>query len=708
MFGKIVRIGLILLLSVNVFGGKIDKAYEALKIYDYFKAKSIFQETLEDEPVAARYGLTIIYYRNDNPFHNLDTAYAYIQKVEVDYENLRKKDQEQLLEYSIDSEHILKMKNDIILAFWNDVKDTKSVKSLNAFIKKFPNFYDIENVKKIRTDLAYEQTVERNTFKSYSEFVTTYPDDPRSEEAKVIYEKKLYEEKTKDGKLQSYIDFIYIYPESPYVNDASDKIFLMSTETGTVKSYKWFVDRFPDSPHANEAWRKLYVLSFTDFNDNEIRDFIKNNHNFPFPKIFSESRVLRDLELYQIKKDDKWGYIDKNGNVKIEPQYEFENDFSNEYALVANEEYVGYINKKGKQVIDFIYDDGGDFIEGVAYVIKGDSVALINKLGYKVLDFEFSEISDAKDGVVLTKRIEDEKYAYYNIFGKNLFGDRTFDFAEVFEDSLAIVGDSGKFGVINIKGNLVVDINKPKIIRDVKGRFIIQNEDSKYGLVALPSNDTIIPFEYVNIGAYSDGKYAVFSEESYTYVKEDGSKLTDNTFLRYEGDVKESEFRKGFAITQIRHKKGIIDSLGMKMFPNIFEEIGDIVDYPIPCKKRGKWGYVTKKITMWLPYKYDYAGAFYDGQAIVARNGRYAVINKHKKVVIPYKYTMLSEFKNDYYLAVKQGKFGVIDKKGIVILPFYYANITEFKGDLLTLYYKGEIYYYNLKKKIFIYGSFPK
>jgi hypothetical protein len=69
---------------------------------------------------------------------------------------------------------------------------------------------------------------------------------------------------------------------------------------------------------------------------------------------------------------------------------------------------------------------------------------------------------------------------------------------------------------------------------------------------------------------------------------------------------------------------------------------------------------------------------------------------------------MLSEFKNDYYLAVKQGKFGVIDKKGIVILPFYYANITEFKGDLLTLYYKGEIYYYNLKKKIFIYGSFPK
>ena len=708
MFGKIVRIGLILLFSVNVFAGKIDKAYEALNIYDYFKAKSLFQELLEDRPVAARYGLTIIYYRDDNPFHNLDTAYAYIQLTEVDYEDLRNKDKKELLTYSIDSEHISKLKDDIIFTFWNNVKDSKSVKELNVFINKFPNFNDIEKVKQIRTNLAYDQAVKRNTFHSYGGFVTTYPNDPRSVEAKVIYEKMLYESKTQDGQLQSYIDFIYIYPENPYVNEAADKIFVLSTKTGTVKSYKWFVDKFPNSPHAKEAWRKLYVLSFTDFNDTEVNNFIKNNHNFPYPKIFSQDRVLRDLELYQISKDNKWGYINSKGDIVIEPQYEFENDFSNEYALVANEEFVGYINKKGKQVVNFIYDDGGDFIEGVATVTRGDSVALINKLGNIVLDFNFSEINDAKDGVVLAKRIEDGEYIYYSTLGEELFGGETFNYAETFKDSLAIVGDGKLFGVINRRGELVVEISKPKIIRDVKGRFIVQNTDSKYGLISLPTQDIIIPFEYANIGAYSEGKYCVFLDDKYTYLKEDGSALTKNTFRRYEGDVEETKFKKGFALKKIRGKYGIIDSLGNNMFPNIFEEIGDVVDYPVPCKKRGKWGFVTEKITMWLPYKYSHAGAFYKGQAIVAKDGKYGVINSRKKFVIPFKYNKLSEFKGDYYLAVRHNRYGIIDSKGKVILPFYYSNIKDFKGDILKLDYKGEIYYYNLKRKIFIYGSFPK
>lgn len=705
MLGRILRIGFILFLSVNSFAGKIDKAYEALKIYDYFKAKSLFQELIEDEPVAARFGLCTIYYRNDNPFHNLDTAYAYIQKIEVDFQDLRKKDKQFLLNYSIDTESIQKLKSDIVLSFWNNVKNTKSVKSLNSFINKFPNFKDIEKAKQTRTDLAYTQAVARNTFRSYGSFYSTYPNDPRAEEAKIIYEKKLYKSKTEDGKLQSFIDFIYIYPESPYVEDAEDKIFYLSTKKRTAKSYKWFVDKFPENKNAEEAWRNLFILSFTDFNHIEIRNFNNNNHKFPFPKLFTEAIVNSKIELYQISKNNKWGFINTKGEIVIEPTYEFENDFSNEFALVANEEFVGYINKKGETVIDFIYDDGSNFVEGVASVIKGDSVALINKLGDKVLDFNFSEISVPKNGVILAKKTINNKYVYLDVMGKELFESKEFDYAETFTDSLAIVGIGEEFGIINHNGEILLDLEYKKITRDVDSLFIIQNNESKYGVISLPTKNLVIPFLYDDISKSSEEKYTVFKDEYYGYFDINGNAITKISFKRFKGDLEQTKYKGNFSLTKIRGKYGIIDTLGKKVFPNIFDGIGEIVDYPVPCKKRGKWGYVTKKITLWLPYKYTYAGAFRNGVAIVAKDGKYGVINSKKKVVISFKYSKLSEFKDEYYLAVQKNKYGIIDKVGKIILPFRYDNIKEFKEDIIRLDYKGEVFYYNLTRKMFIYGS---
>ena len=708
MFGKFLRIGLFLLLSVNVFAGKIDKAYEALKIYDYFKAKSLFQETLDDEPVAARYGLTVIYYRNDNPFHNLDTAYAYIKLVEVNYQGLKDREKENLLEFSIDEEHISKLKEDIILASWEKIKDSKNVKAYNAFIEKFSDYEDIEKYKKIRTDLAYNQALESNTFQAYREFYMSYPDDPRAEEVKELYEERLYETKTADGKLQSYIDFVYIYPESPFANEASDKIFEMIKTKGGLKSYKWFVNKYPDSPHAKDAWRNVFTLSFTDFNDDEIRDFKKNNPDFPYGKMLSEFRGLRDLELYQFQQDGMWGFIDDKGEVRIEPQYEFENDFSNEYALVANEEFVGYVNKKGDLAIDFIFDDGTDFIQGVASVMRGDSVALINKVGDKVLDFKFSEISVPKYGIVLAKRFVDGKYVYYDIYGEKLFRGQAFSYAEPFQDSLAIVSDGENYGVIDLEGKKVLPLENKLVLRDKKGRFRVQNTDSKFGVISISTQDTIIPFEYENIGKCSEGRYCVFQKDNYTYLKEDGSKLTKKTFKRFKGDVEETEFKNGFALKKYRNKYGVLDTLANNVFPNIFDEIGEITGFPVPCKKYGKWGYVTKKVTMWLPYKYTYAGAFHDGHAIAAKNGKYGVINNRKKFVIPFKYTDLKELGGEYYLAASNGKYGVINRNGKVILPFYYLKIREVKDGLLQLDDKDNTHYYDLKKKIFIYGGFPK
>ncbi|MCZ2222914.1 MAG: hypothetical protein LC122_04715 [Chitinophagales bacterium] len=69
---------LFIFIACKTLAGSIQEAYKALSIYDYFKARQLFYRSLKKQPAAASYGLATIYYRNDNPFSNSDSAAKYI------------------------------------------------------------------------------------------------------------------------------------------------------------------------------------------------------------------------------------------------------------------------------------------------------------------------------------------------------------------------------------------------------------------------------------------------------------------------------------------------------------------------------------------------------------------------------------------------------------------------------------------------------
>lgn len=65
----------------------------------------------------------------------------------------------------------------------------------------------------------------------------------------------------------------------------------------------------------------------------------------------------------------KWGYVDKNGQIVIEPQFAKARSFSNGLAAVYDGTAWGYINTNGMIVIDCQYLDAGYFSsKGVAFV----------------------------------------------------------------------------------------------------------------------------------------------------------------------------------------------------------------------------------------------------------------------------------------------------------------------------------------------------
>lgn len=86
--------------------------------------------------------------------------------------------------------------------------------------------------------------------------------------------------------------------------------------------------------------------------------------------------------LAPVRKGDKWGYINKKGEVVIPYQYSGAYEFSpNGLASVEKNAYWGFINTKGEMVINIQFERGSRFRYNYAWVEKGDILGYINRKG---------------------------------------------------------------------------------------------------------------------------------------------------------------------------------------------------------------------------------------------------------------------------------------------------------------------------------------
>lgn len=79
--------------------------------------------------------------------------------------------------------------------------------------------------------------------------------------------------------------------------------------------------------------------------------------------------------------NEKWGYVDEQGNSVIKFQFDKANVFSEGLAAVEKGNKWGYIDKNGRIVCDFQFDEAGNFRNGLAAVGVGDKTGYIDKTG---------------------------------------------------------------------------------------------------------------------------------------------------------------------------------------------------------------------------------------------------------------------------------------------------------------------------------------
>ncbi len=98
--------------------------------------------------------------------------------------------------------------------------------------------------------------------------------------------------------------------------------------------------------------------------------------------------------LARIKSGDKWGYVNKSGEISYLKDTDIYEDFFDGLARGRKNEKFGFLNSKGEWVIKPEFDGSRDFKNGYAAVKKGEKWGVIDKSGKWVIEPLYDGIKD--------------------------------------------------------------------------------------------------------------------------------------------------------------------------------------------------------------------------------------------------------------------------------------------------------------------------
>lgn len=113
----------------------------------------------------------------------------------------------------------------------------------------------------------------------------------------------------------------------------------------------------------------------------------------------------------------KQGFVDRTGKFVIEPTYDYCNFFSQGVAVVAKDGKWGYVDKNGKEITPIEYDRAESFwdSDGFAAVCKDGKWGLINIKGEVVVPLEHKGASSTQSGEACVFPF-DENIICYHIY----------------------------------------------------------------------------------------------------------------------------------------------------------------------------------------------------------------------------------------------------------------------------------------------------
>lgn len=324
----------------------------------------------------------------------------------------------------------------------------------------------------------------------------------------------------------------------------------------------------------------------------------------------------------------KYGFINCKGKQILDTKFEQigrikNNEKNDDIYLVAFDNGKAGFYKNSKQILKNEYEDIGydqnnnclilqkdgkqglaDFNGNIIFDIKYDNIYISGKYinaqsGNDIDIFDFnSKQKITYDNVVGINQTSNEKYSIaimqnekFRIIdnAKNDLQQQEYEYIEYIYDNYFIAFENGKFGIVDLNGNMVIDY-KYDNIKKIPNSNVLQAINNSKNTIDLITKDKVI-LSMSNCQIQVKPNYIIMESEN------------DRRYIDYNGTVIENK---------------------------------DFLDNTLYATRKGiKWGFTNKNGEYIVDAKYDFVTEFNEyGFAGIKKDGKWGSINKNGEIVI--------------------------------------------------------------------------
>ena len=277
-------------------------------------------------------------------------------------------------------------------------------------------------------------------------------------------------------------------------------------------------------------------------------------------------------------KENKWGYINKAGVEIVKPVYLLTHPFSEGYAAVNSKGKWGFIDTTGKLVVPLKYQLADEFHEGLVCVALNNKWGVIDSRDVQRTGFFYDAVLSFSEGRLAARK--GDLWGFIDRSGLNLIRpadkpkEETTDFDYLFSDAFIDFGFTSTDS-LNFKFRDVGSFSEGLAPIKVNGAWGFLDTTGKVA----------IDHRYKEVHYFNQGIAAVNTELNFwRYIDKKGKSINDKT---YESG---NDFRNGYVIVTSLgvRRKGVINTAGKEVVECKYDEVRRIPN-GFAVSLNGKW-----------------------------------------------------------------------------------------------------------------------
>ena len=268
-----------------------------------------------------------------------------------------------------------------------------------------------------------------------------------------------------------------------------------------------------------------------------------------------DTALVAQTRLFAVQIDGKWGYINAEGRIVIEPVFREAGPFVEGRARAKLNGKRGFINATGEFIREPSFDRTYDFSDGIAAVRQEGRWGYVDRAGSFVIAPQYRKACPFSEGRAFVF-VDEQGWSYINPFGEIQRRDDTPELREIEESAFA------------------------------NGRALVKNHENTFGFIDR-DGVPVIPPQFSAAKSFSDGVAAVKISDRWGYIN------TDKEFVINPRFIAAGHFNDGLApVRENSNAWGYINRDGDLVIAAQFEEARAFSEGRAAVLLNGRWGYI--------------------------------------------------------------------------------------------------------------------